>query len=293
MTGTATPAPAGSGPAVSPELEREIARLVAEALAEDVGSGDATTASTLPENASCAATILSRKPGVISGLAVGEAVYAACEGELQTTRRVVDGDSVEAGAALLAINGAARAILVGERVALNFLGHMSGIATLTRAYVDAVRGTKATILDTRKTTPGLRQLEKYAVLCGGGTNHRMGLYDAILIKDNHLLLSGSIADAVARARTVSDLEITVEVENTEELEQALAAGADRILLDNMSPAELRDAVALAGGRVPLEASGGINLDTAAEIAAAGVDFLSVGSLTHSAPALDVSLDVTA
>ena len=273
-------------------LEAEIARLVETALSEDLGYDDATSRATLPRSALCSAVLVNRAPGVICGLSIVEAVFKACPGDVATRQLVADGDAVEAGTALLALEGDAIAVLAGERTALNFLGHLSGIATLTRRYVDAVEGTDATVLDTRKTTPGLRHVEKYAVRCGGGTNHRLGLYDAILIKDNHLLLSGSLEAAVTRARAMSELEITVEVEALGQLEQALRAGADRILLDNMGPALLREAVAAVDGRVPLEASGGINLSTVAEVAGTGVDYLSVGTLTHSAPALDVSLEVT-
>ena len=273
-------------------LEAEIARLVETALSEDLGYDDATSRATLPRSALCSAVLVNRAPGVICGLSIVEAVFKACPGDVATRQLVADGDAVEAGTALLALEGDAIAVLAGERTALNFLGHLSGIATLTRRYVDAVEGTDATVLDTRKTTPGLRHVEKYAVRCGGGTNHRLGLYDAILIKDNHLLLSGSLEAAVTRARAMSELEITVEVEDLGQLEQALRAGADRILLDNMGPALLREAVAAVDGRVPLEASGGISLSTVAEVAGTGVDYLSVGTLTHSAPALDVSLEVT-
>ena len=289
-TALATPQQPGSGAAA---LEAEIERLVDTALGEDLGHDDATTRTTLPFSALCHATVVSREPGVICGLSIVEAVFAACPGHVATRQLAADGDAVGAGTALVALEGGASTVLAGERTALNFLGHLSGIATLTRRYVDAVRDTDATVLDTRKTTPGLRHVEKYAVRCGGGTNHRLGLYDAILIKDNHLLLSGTLEDAVARARALSDLEITVEVEDIVQLEDALRAGADRILLDNMDPPLLREAVALAGGRVPLEASGGINLTSIAEIAATGVDYVSVGTLTHSAPALDVSLEVSA
>ncbi|MGI9659047.1 MAG: carboxylating nicotinate-nucleotide diphosphorylase [Gaiellaceae bacterium] len=272
-------------------LDAEIERLIEIAISEDLATDDATSEATLPRSAQCQATVINRAPGVVCGLSIVEAVFEACPGHVTTHQLVADGDGVEPNTALIALDGDASCVLAGERTALNFLGHLSGIATLTRQYVRAVEGTDATVLDTRKTTPGLRHVEKYAVRCGGGTNHRLGLYDAILIKDNHLLLTGTLEDAVARARASSDLEITVEVESLTQLKAALRAGADRILLDNMGPELLREAVALAERRVPLEASGGINLTTAAEIAGTGVDYISVGTLTHSAPALDVSLEV--
>jgi nicotinate-nucleotide pyrophosphorylase (carboxylating) len=274
-------------------LSGEIERTVSQALDEDLGSGDATSESTLPTGATCSASIVVRAAGVISGLPLVEAVFEACPGTASVVRLVDDGHTAPAGAAVATLDGDASAILSGERTALNFLGHLSGIATLTRRYVNAVSGTEATILDTRKTTPGLRRLEKYAVRCGGATNHRIGLYDAVLIKDNHLMLSSTLEEAVSGAREASDLAITVEVEDLDQLARALEIGADRVLLDNMSPAMMRDAVKLTAGRAPLEASGGINLDTVTEIAHTGVDFISVGSLTHSAPSLDVSLEVTA
>jgi nicotinate-nucleotide pyrophosphorylase (carboxylating) len=273
-------------------LPAEIERVVAAALEEDLGSGDATSRSTLPAGARCAAVVVSRAQGIVSGLPLVEAVFDACPGQVSLELLREDGDSVGPGTALAALEGDATTILSGERTALNFLAHLSGIATLTGRYVEAVAGTQAMILDTRKTTPGLRQLEKYAVRCGGGTNHRLGLYDAILIKDNHLMLSGTLEQAVARARAASDLEITVEVEDLRQLTEALDARADRILLDNMSADMLRTSVEIVAGRVPLEASGGITLESVAEVASTGVDFISIGSITHSAPALDVSLEVS-
>ncbi len=280
-------------PVVSAELGAEIARIVTAALAEDVGSGDATSRAIIPSTTMCVATVVARADGVVAGLELVDSVFETIPGAVSATRLVEDGAHVRAGAALTRLEGPATTILTGERTALNFLSHLSGIATLTRAYVECTSGQKATILDTRKTTPGMRHSEKFAVRCGGGHNHRLGLYDAVLIKDNHLLLSGTLEEAVSRARERTSLEITVEAESLAEVSQALAAGADRILLDNMTVPMLRECVSLVEGRVPLEASGGVTLETVGEIASTGVDFISVGSLTHSAPALDVSLEVTA
>jgi nicotinate-nucleotide pyrophosphorylase (carboxylating) len=256
-------------------------------LAEDVGAGDATTLSVIDEDTTCEARILVKQPGVVCGLTVAAAVFAELGAELEPL--ATDGDLVEPGP-IANVSGPARAVLTGERLALNLLGRLSGIATLTRRFVDAVDGTGATILDTRKTTPGLRELEKQAVRCGGGTNHRFRLDDGVLIKDNHLRLAGSIAEAVARARSMG-LPVEVECDTPAQVGEAIDAGADRILLDNMTPAQLREAVAFTDGRAELEASGGVTLDTVRAIAETGVDFVSVGALTHSARALDVSLEV--
>ncbi len=274
------------------QLRSEISRLVKVALAEDVGRGDATSSAIVPPTATCSAMIVSRATGVVAGLEIAETVFATLPGSPTLTPLVRDGERVQADTRLMSLEGTAATILTGELTALNFLGHLSGIATLTHSYVEATRGTNATILDTRKTTPGLRHVEKYAVRCGGASNHRLGLDDALMIKDNHLLLSGTLTDAMAQARERTQLEITVEVEDMTELAAALASQADRILLDNMSVPMMREAVSVVDGRIPLEASGGVNLNTVAEIARTGVDFISVGSLTHSAPALDVSLEVT-
>jgi len=255
-------------------------------LAEDVGAGDATTLAVIDEDATCEARILLKEHGVVCGLDVAAAVFAELGAQLEPL--AADGDSLHGPVARVA--GPARAVLTGERLALNVLGRLSGIATLTRRYVDAVEGTGATILDTRKTTPGLRELEKHAVSCGGGTNHRFRLDDGVLIKDNHLRVAGSIANAVARARDTG-LPVEVECDTLVQVGEALVAGADRILLDNMTLDELREAVAVTAGRAELEASGGVNLDTVRAIAETGVDFISVGALTHSARALDVSLEV--
>jgi len=255
-------------------------------LAEDVGAGDATTLSVIDEDATCEARILLKEHGVVCGLDVVAAVFEALGARLEPLAS--DGDSLHGPVAR--VTGPARAVLTGERLALNLLGRLSGIATLTRRYVDAVEGTGATILDTRKTTPGLRDLEKQAVRCGGGTNHRFRLDDGVLIKDNHLRVAGSIAGAVTRARATG-LAVEVECDTLAQVTEGVEAGADRILLDNMTPEELGAAVALVAGRAELEASGGVNLDTVRVIAETGVDFVSVGALTHSARALDVSLEV--
>ena len=256
-------------------------------LAEDVGSGDLTSLAVIDESATCEARVLLKEPGVVCGFEPAAAVFARLGARLQPL--VEDGAQLEPGP-IARVEGPARAVLTGERTALNVLGRLSGIATLTRRYVDAVAGTGAVILDTRKTTPGFRALEKHAVACGGGRNHRLGLYDAILIKDNHLRLGGSIGEAVSRAKPAG-VPVEVECDTLDQVREALAAGADRILLDNMPVAALREAVALAGGRTPLEASGGVTLDTVRAVAETGVDFVSIGALTHSARSLDVSLEV--
>lgn len=256
-------------------------------LAEDVGTGDATSAAVIDEDAVCEARVVVKEPGVVCGLEIAAAVFEELGARLEPL--LADGDQVEPGP-IARVEGPARAVLTGERLALNLLGRLSGIATVTRRYVDAVEGTGATILDTRKTTPGLRELEKYAVRCGGGMNHRFGLYDGVLVKDNHLRVAGSIAEAVARARHPG-LPVEVECDTIDQVAEALATGPDRILLDNMTPDELLAAVSLVDGRAELEASGGVTLETVRAVAETGVDFISVGALTHSARALDVSLEV--
>lgn len=256
-------------------------------LAEDVGDGDLTSRSVVDEDATCLARVLVKEPAVVCGVEVAAEVFDRIGAELQPLAS--DGDRVEPGP-VAQVEGPARAVLTGERLALNLIGRLSGIATLTRRYVDAVAGTGAVILDTRKTTPGLRALEKHAVACGGGRNHRLGLYDGILIKDNHLRLMGSLAEAVIRAKETG-VPVEVECDTLDQVREALAAGADSILLDNMTVNQLRDAVRLAGGQVRLEASGGVTLETVRAIAVTGMDFISVGALTHSAPALDVSMEV--
>jgi nicotinate-nucleotide pyrophosphorylase (carboxylating) len=264
--------------------------LVEGALAEDVGDGDLTAAAVVPEAARAAARIEQRAPGVISGLAVAETVFRELDPDLAFERLAQEGEWRQPGP-VARIEGRARAILTGERVALNFLGRLSGVATQTARFVRTVESTGATILDTRKTTPGLRALEKQAVEVGGASNHRAGLHDAILVKENHAAVAGGVGEASRRALAAAPDGVTVEVEcaTLAEVEEALAAGAGRILLDNMSPAELRRAVELTDGRAELEASGGVTLANVREIAETGVDYVSVGALTHSAPALDLSL----
>jgi nicotinate-nucleotide pyrophosphorylase (carboxylating) len=264
--------------------------LIDRALAEDLGAGDLTTRAVVPDGAQARARIEQRMPGVVAGLGVAQAVFERLDESLRFDARAAEGEWREPGV-VAEISGAAASILAGERVALNFLGRLSGVATLTARYVQAVEGTGARILDTRKTTPGLRELEKAAVRTGGGVSHRGGLYDAILVKENHAALAGGVGEATRRALAAAPEGVMVEVEcaTLEEVEAALAAGVPRILLDNMAPPELRRAVELAGGRAELEASGGITLETVRAAAETGVDFISVGALTHSAPALDVSL----
>lgn len=265
------------------------------ALAEDLAGGDVTSLATVPAELHARGTLLAKAPGVISGLEVAGDVFRCVDPAIVFTPLVSDGAHVEARTPIATVAGPARGLLAGERLALNLLQRLSGVATITARYVDAVRGTGALIVDTRKTTPGLRSLEKAAVRHGGGQNHRYNLTDGVLIKDNHLAaVSGPdrVAQAVALARNAAPhtLRIEVEVTTLEELAQALEAGADIVLLDNMDPAAMREAVALTGGRALLEASGGVTLETVGDIARTGVDLISVGALTHSAPALDISLD---
>jgi nicotinate-nucleotide pyrophosphorylase (carboxylating) len=268
----------------------ELQEIVRAALAEDVGSGDATTLATVDEAARARATITQKAPGVLFGLECAEAAFAQLDADATFERLSAEGVWHDAGTQVLRIEGSARALLTGERVALNLLQRLSGVATLTARYVQAVHGTGVRILDTRKTTPGMRTLEKAAVRAGGGTNHRTGLYDAILIKENHVAAAGGIAAAIERARAAyPDLPLEVECRNDDEVDQALAAGAPRLLLDNMSPRELGAICARAGDLAVLEASGGITLETVRDHAVAGLNFISVGALTHSAPALDLSL----
>jgi len=266
-----------------------IAGVVARALAEDVGDGDVTTEATVPIDARARALITQKAPGVIFGLQVAEETFRALDPDAAFWRLVAEGQWRERGP-VLRIEGSARALLTAERTALNFLQRLSGVATLTARCVRAVAGTGASVLDTRKTTPGLRALEKAAVAAGGGANHRAGLYDAILIKENHATLAGGVGEAVRRAAEHAPrLPLEVECRTIAEVDEALAAGAVRILLDNMSPDRLREAVRHVDGRAQLEASGGVTLQTLPEIASTGVQFVSVGALTHSAGALDLSL----
>jgi nicotinate-nucleotide pyrophosphorylase (carboxylating) len=270
----------------------DLGEFVRRVLAEDLGSGgDVTSKATIDANARFTAEMNCREPIVVAGLELAIAFFRACEREVRIERLARDGDAVAAGAVLLRLEGNARAMLAAERSALNTLQHLSGIATLTRHYVEAIDGTGATLLDTRKTIPGLRLLEKYAARMGGAENHRMRLDDGLLIKDNHVGVAGGVAEAVAAAKDYgSELPIQVEVDRIEQIEPAIAAGADRLLLDNMKPDVLREAVKLVAGRVPLEASGGVRLDTIRAIAESGVDYISVGRITQSAPAVDIGLD---
>lgn len=273
-----------------PDLILDIIR---RALAEDIGDGDITANSTIPAGATVSGRFLAKSGGIAAGLAVARLVFQELDPAVEFSAFVQDGDWVEKGDILATIRGDGRAILSAERVALNLMQRMSGIATTTRRFVDAVAGTKAIILDTRKTAPGLRVLDKWAVRLGGGQNHRTGLYDMALIKDNHIAAVGGIGETVRRVRAADDRQrpIEVEVQNLDQLREALQLGIDRIMLDNMSIEAMCEAVRIAAGRTPLEASGNVNLNTVAGIAATGVDFISVGALTHSVIALDISLDL--
>jgi nicotinate-nucleotide pyrophosphorylase (carboxylating) len=275
---------------VAQDLDLE--RIALAALAEDVGSGDLTTEATVAEDATCSAVLLLKEPGVVSGLPAAEAVFRALDPKISFEPSAANGDRFDEPTELARISGRTRAVLTGERTALNLLGRLCGIATLTSRFVDAIDGTGAEILDTRKTAPGLRALEKYAVRCGGGRNHRFGLDDGILVKDNHLRAAGGVRPAVELLRAAgSGLPIEVEVETLDDVREALASGAEQILLDNMPPALMREAVELVAGKATLEASGGVSLETVRGIADTGVDFISVGALTHSARSLDVSLEL--
>ena len=276
-----------------PQIQYEL--LVRAALAEDIGPGDMTTMLCVPEGTRATAIVLAKQPGVIAGLAIGELAFKLLDPNAQWQAHVEDGERVGEGRTPLAtVTGDARALLTAERVALNFMQRLSGIATVTARYVALVAGTNARIVDTRKTTPGLRALEKYAVRAGGGFNHRLGLYDAVLIKDNHIRAAGGITPAVQRAKShvPHTMKIEVEASTLTQVQEALDAGADIILLDNMDMETMRQAVAQIGGKAISEASGGLTEARVAEVAATGVDILSIGALTHSAPALDISLDFT-
>jgi len=275
---------------MGPNLGREITLCIQHALAEDVGSGDVTTDNIVRDNARATAQIVSKQDGVLSGLDVAQAVFLTLDDSMEFSSTVSDGARVVSGQLLLELAGRARAVFSGERTALNFLGRMSGIATLTRQFVDAIAGTKVVILVTRKTGPGLRAIDKLAVRHGGGQNHRFGLYDMVLIKDNHIDYAGSLSEAIRRIQASgTSLDIEVEARTIDEVQEALDLGIKRILLDNMSVVELQNAVAMSAGKAKLEASGNVTLDNVREIAEAGVDFISIGALTHSAKAFDVSL----
>lgn len=273
-------------------LAPEILSSIERALREDIGPGDATTDSIVPADARLVGVIIARDSGVIAGVPVAESVFRVLDRSVSFVSQTTDGDRVSPGQTVAEISGPARAILTGERVALNFLGRMSGIATRTRAFVDAVEGTKARILDTRKTAPNLRATDKLAVRLGGGVNHRFGLYDLIMIKDNHIDFAGSITEAVRRARNHSGtLEIEVEARTLADVAECLDLGVHWIMLDNMSLEQMREAVTLVAGRARLEASGNVNLENVRQVAETGVDFISIGALTHSAKVFDVSLKV--
>jgi nicotinate-nucleotide pyrophosphorylase (carboxylating) len=265
--------------------------LLRRALEEDVGTGDVTTLATVPFGTEGRYDFVAREPLMVCGLPLAAKVFGLLDPSLKITPHMKDGDAVPAGSVLMTVEGPVQAILTGERVALNFMQHLSAIATHTQRFVNAVAGTKAEILDTRKTTPGLRFLEKYAVTCGGGANHRMGLYDAVLIKDNHIAASGGVVEAIRAAKANTKLLIQVECDTVEQAKEAMLVGADRLLLDNMTPALLGEVVAInQAHNLPLEASGGVTLETIRPIAETGVDFISVGGLTHSAPHVDIGLD---
>ncbi len=283
----------------------DLAKFIRETLAEDLGEGlpgggrDVTSESVIPAGARFTGVMDSRDAIIVAGLPLAETFFRHLDPDCAIEPLVRDGDAVAAGTDLMRIKGRARALLTAERSALNIVQHLSGIATLTRAYVTAMRGQNGadgsatcTLLDTRKTIPGLRFVEKYATRMGGAQNHRMGLWDAAMIKDNHVAVAGSVGEAVRRARAAGVRKIICEVDNLSQIEPALAAGAHHLLLDNMDPATLRKAVSIVAGRVPTEASGGVNLDTIAAKAASGVDYISVGRLTQSAPAADIGLDFT-
>jgi len=276
--------------ALPPDLD--LNEFVSRVLAEDVGvGGDVTSRATIGEDARFTAEMNARQSIVVAGLEIAAAFFHRLDPDVRIEQLANEGAAVEPRSTLMRLEGKARAMLTAERPALNTLQHLSGIATLTRQYVDAIAGTGAIILDTRKTTPGLRVLEKYAARMGGAQNHRMRLDDGVLIKDNHVAVCGGVAEAVRRAKAANTgLQVQVEVDRLDQVEAALTAGADRLLLDNMPPHVLREAVAIVAGRVPLEASGGVTLETIREIAEPGVDYISVGRITQSAPAVDIGLD---
>jgi nicotinate-nucleotide pyrophosphorylase (carboxylating) len=268
-----------------------ISEYIQRALEEDIGAGDVTTDTIVPADATLRGRIVAKQDGIVAGLDVAKQVFLILNQDIKFLAKTQDGSRVTRRDVLAEVEGPARALLTGERTALNFLGRMSGIASLTRKFVDAVAGTRAKILDTRKTAPGLRMTDKLAVRLGGGENHRTGLFDMVLIKDNHIDFAGSITQAVERVRASgTTLEIEVETRTLEDLREALALGVERILLDNMSPDTMREAVAICGGRAKLEASGNVTLDNVLEVAKTGVDYISVGALTHSPVVFDVSLE---
>jgi len=276
---------------VTPPDRESVSRVIAAALAEDVGPGDITSAAVIPEDAILSAAMTARKPLIAAGVEIALEVFRTLSPEIQFSGVAADGSACGPGDVLARISGPARALLSAERTALNIIQHLSGIATLTRDYVSAIEGTGAVLLDTRKTTPGLRALEKYATAVGGAQNHRMGLYDAVLIKDNHIAVAGGVAEAVRRALSAGHQAIEVECDTLEQVNEALEAGAAHLLLDNMDPETLVSAVELSTGKARLEASGGVTLETIRGIASTGVDYVSVGRITQSAPAVDIGLDM--
>lgn len=278
--------------ALKPPPADALRRIIAAALEEDIGAGDVTSRLLIPAGQQAVMVFNAREELAACGTFIPALVYAQLGAGVQAESRAGEGENLPAGMALAVAHGPAQLLLTGERVALNLMQRMCGIATLARRFTREVRGTRAIILDTRKTMPGLREIDKYAVRAGGGQNHRMGLYDMVLIKDNHIALAGSISAAVQKAREGERLSVVVECDTLAQVEEALAARPDRLLLDNMPPAMLREAVSLTAGQVPLEASGGVTLSTVRAIAETGVDYISVGALTHSVPAVDIGADLT-
>jgi len=274
-------------------MELHVKTIIEKALSEDIGPGDVTSAATIPVGSTSTAEMLAKQDFVLAGLDVSLEVFHALDAAIQFTRFAQDGDRIKSGKVIARLSGSTRVLLAGERVALNLLQHMSGIATLTSKYVEQIKGFKAQVLDTRKTLPGLRQLEKYAVRMGGGVNHRFGLYDGVLIKDNHIKAAGGIANAIKSARKQARnlFKIEVETKSLDDVREALAAKADIIMLDNMSLDMMREAVKLINDRAPVEASGNVTLETIRAVAETGVDFISSGTLTHSAPAVDISMKI--
>ncbi len=276
-----------------PLSEAEVEAFIDAAFAEDIATGDVTCETVIPAEAHLVATMNARETMVLAGLPLTAPIFKRLDENCVITFFAQDGDKVDAGAPIMSIEGTARALLSAERTALNIVQHLSGIATLTRAYADRIKGTDATLLDTRKTIPGLRKLGKYATAMGGAKNHRMGLFDAVMIKDNHIAVAGSVETAVAAAKAAGRNDIQVECDTLDQVRAAVKAGANSLLLDNMPPAMLRQARAIVNGAIPCEASGGVNLDTIKAIAETGVDYISVGRLTQSAPAVDIGLDFSA
>jgi nicotinate-nucleotide pyrophosphorylase (carboxylating) len=281
---------------ISPPPASAVTEVLERAIAEDLGdTGDITSDAIFPPEHRSSARLVAREPGTVAGLEVGLGVFARLGGDVRATTCVADGDRVVTGTVLVEIEGTTRQILAGERICLNLVGHLSGVATATRSMVDAVSDTTTRVVDTRKTTPGLRVLEKYAVRCGGGDNHRLGLHDQAMVKDNHIAAAGSVLEAarIVRRTVGPEVRITVEVDRVDQIDDAIAGGADVVLLDNMRGDVLREAVAKVAGRARTEASGGLSLDTVADVASTGVDMISIGWITHSPPRLDVALDMDA